>query len=223
MFFEIFTERQGLSHQIGTKLAERLVEPFDRARFAGLFADLMPPFRRQDRGVALPDIAGQQGTCAIIRRQRLPHRPTRHLGTVAKGDPDDPPGLACQRQPHPDLLRVCADIRPQFIQFQNRAFAQWRDGVGKRPNQFFLTMALTVWRLTWVMRATARRAMPRGDTYGFARRLFFVRQTQNLALHVGGNTKVDGLKLRDDRADRSKDALLFGFHEHTKQAGKWQV
>ena len=44
MFFAIFTKREGLPNQVGTILAKRIVEPFNMARFAGIFADLMEPF-----------------------------------------------------------------------------------------------------------------------------------------------------------------------------------
>ena len=110
MFFELFTERQRLSHQIGATLASRLVQPFDMGGFAGIFSDLMPPFRRQNVGVTRPEIAGRHGTFALVRRQRLPHHSTRRIRAVAKGDPDDPTGLTFQREPNPDFFGVRADI-----------------------------------------------------------------------------------------------------------------
>ena len=94
-------------------MAQRLVQPFEMARFAGIFADLRQPFRWQDLGVALPEIAVQEGAFAIIGRQRLSHRPTCRFGAVAEGDPDDPTGLAFQRQPNPDILRYLIPLPPK--------------------------------------------------------------------------------------------------------------
>ena len=69
MFFELFTERQRLPYQIGTELASRIVQPFDMGGFAGIFANLAQPFRRQDVGVTLPKIAVQPRPFPIVGRQ----------------------------------------------------------------------------------------------------------------------------------------------------------
>jgi len=65
----IFTEGQGFAHQIGTPLAERVVEAFNMGRLATFFAHWTMPFGWQHLGVGPPEVTVTDRSLAIIGRE----------------------------------------------------------------------------------------------------------------------------------------------------------
>lgn len=152
----ILTEREGAPDQIGTPLAQRVVEAFHMRRLAGFLPDGTVPFGRKDFGVGLPEITGAHGAFAIVRWERAPELAGRAGGSIPEGHPNDSPRLSFQGDPNPDRIVLVCHKGPELIQFKNRAFGQGADRLGNWCQDFFLRIAATVMRLSPVVRAIAR-------------------------------------------------------------------
>jgi len=100
----VFTERQGAAHQIGTALAQRIIEALDMCGFTCFFANGAMPFGGQHFGIWLPKIAVANRAFAIVRWERFPEFATGLTAPITKGETDDSACLAFQGEPDPNLL-----------------------------------------------------------------------------------------------------------------------
>ena len=82
----------------------------------------------KDGLVTFPKITIKQ-TSAIGWWDAAPQQATGDLATVADGIGHDLAGAATQREPHPTLIFLSADERPQFIEFQHVRISFWRPGL----------------------------------------------------------------------------------------------
>jgi len=117
-----------------------------------------------DRLIRFPKI-GVTGTTSIPDRNRPPELATGGFITIAQGIANNLPGLAAERQPNPDFIRLFCDEGPEFIKFQavrvwftririDQGRSEWRESVG-----FFLSQLITVLRATPKVRSSPRKLL----------------------------------------------------------------
>jgi hypothetical protein len=121
MVGQLFRERECLSNQSTTTLPQGIVEPLDMTGLTTLLSDRTMAFRWQDCGIRLPKIGVADGTLAIEGRQRSPQSAYAGFGPRSDRHTDNFAGLAVKSQPNPLLTSFLANIRPEFITFQNQA------------------------------------------------------------------------------------------------------
>ncbi len=116
---QIFREREGIAHEAGESLAERVVESLDVTAavtdVVGLptsLADGFVEFLGQHVEVDLVEVrVGVQ--FAVGFGHSVPQEAAGRLAAVADRIGNDLPGSAAQHQPDPRLVRFALDIRPR--------------------------------------------------------------------------------------------------------------
>lgn len=88
------TERQRAADQIGTALAQGVVETLDMCGFTRFLANWTMPFQWEHARIGRPEIGVTDGAFAIIGGQRGPECATGFSRTVANGEADHTARLA---------------------------------------------------------------------------------------------------------------------------------
>jgi CheY-like chemotaxis protein len=118
---QLFRERERLSDEAATALAQGVVEALDMIGLATLFADCSMPFGRKNCRVGLPKISVGDRTLAVDWWERGPELASRLLGSCPDCDANNLARITVECQPDPLLPALTSDKRPQFIALQGQA------------------------------------------------------------------------------------------------------